>query len=100
MLGLILASSQCTKYMPGHIRTLKTLEGKGPRLLRRDQVRVCSQPDLTQPAGLGRFLGLGGLGWVYKKKFNSRLGWVQVIKFQTRQNPTRPDPPIYLKYII
>ena len=51
---------------------------------------MCSQPAKPPkptrpdpPAGLGQFLGLGGLAWV--------------IKFQTHQ--TQPDPPIYIFFI-
>ena len=55
------------------------------------------QPNPTQPAKFGLFLGLGGLGWVTKFFFDSGSGWIWVIKFQTRQ--IRPDPPIYLIYI-
>ena len=38
------------------------------------------------------------VGLAYKKKFYSGLGWVWVIKLQTRQ--TRPDPPIFNIYLI
>ena len=40
------------------------------------------------------------MGWVelQKKKIYSGLGWVWVIKLQTRQ--TQPDPPIFNKKIL
>ena len=50
-----------------------------------------TQSDSTRPDGLGRFLGLGRLG--YKKLFYSRSGCGWIIKLQTRQ--TRPDLPIF-----
>ena len=57
--------------------------------------------NLTRTNGLGRFLELGGLGWVTIFFFYNRSSWVWVIKLQTHQ--TRPDPSIfniYFKYII
>ena len=50
---------------------------------------------------LGRYLGIGGLGWV--AKFYFTVNWVEcgLAKLQIRL--TQPDPPIfdiYLKYII
>ena len=69
------------------------------------KVGVCRKPTNlpnpthpTWPIGLGWFLGLDGLGWVTKKKIYSGLGWVWVIKLQTRQ--TQPDPPIFNKKIL
>ena len=53
-----------------------------------------NQPNPTQHAGLGRFLGLG---WVINFFFDNGSGWVRVIKFQTHQ--TQLDPLIYLIYI-
>ena len=47
-----------------------------------------NRPDLTQHVGLGRFLGLGGLGWVTNFFFDSRSGLVWVINFK----PAKPDP--------
>ena len=42
-----------------------------------DKLVVCSQPDPTQLAGLGWFLGLGGFGWVTKFfLIVSRVGFV------------------------
>ena len=40
------------------------------------------------------------MGWVelQKRKIYSGLGWVWVIKLQTRQ--TQPDPPIFNKKIL
>ena len=43
-----------------------------------------AKPDLTRPAELGRFLRLGGLGWVTNFFFYSGSGWIWVIKLQTR----------------
>ena len=40
------------------------VKGKGVQKTHRP-----AKPDPTQPAGLGRFLGLGGLGWITKKFF-------------------------------
>ena len=44
-----------------------------------------TRSDPTRPVGLGRFLRLGGLGWVTKNFFYSGSSWVWVIKLQTRQ---------------
>ena len=63
--------------------------------------RVYSQPvnpsKLTWPNPTHRVGSVFRPWWVglcYKKNFDSKLGWVWVIKFQTRQ--TQPNPPIYL----
>ena len=65
---------------------------------------VCSQPtDPPKPTWPNPTCWAGSVfraWWVglgYKIFFDSRSGWVWVLKFQTRQ--TRPDPSIYLIYI-
>ena len=78
--------------VPGYKFTLECVENPPTRQTRSNS---------TRPTGLGRFLRLGGLGWVTKFFFYSGSGWIWVIKLQTHQ--IRPDPPlfnIYLKYIM
>ena len=45
------------------------------------------------PYGLGWTYMMGWVGLGYKKFFYDGLGWVWVIKLQTRQ--TWPNPPIF-----
>ena len=56
-------------------------------------------PDPTQPNGLGWFLGVGGLAW-FTNFFNSRLGWIQVIRFTNPPNPTRSTYILYIFKIL
>ena len=69
------------------------------------QLGVCRKPtDLpnpTQPNTTRRVGSVFKAWWVglsYKNFFYSGLGWVWVIKLQTRQ--TQPDPPIFNKKIL
>ena len=68
------------------------------------QLGVCRKPtdppNPTQPnttRRVGSVFKAWRVGLGYKNFFYSGLGWVWVIKFQTRQ--TQPNPPIYLIYI-
>ena len=90
----------CTKYIILsllHWNSFKRMKLSNKQGCAENPPTCQTQLDPTQPAGLGRFLRLGGLG--YKIFFYSGSSWVWVIKLQTRQ--TQPDPPThpYLKYI-
>ena len=67
-------------------RNLDYKISKNKQEIRGVQKTRQTKPDPTQPAKLGWFLGLGGLGWV-------RLGLGH--KITNPSNLTRHDPPIF-----
>ena len=54
----------------------KTTVIRGVQKTHRPVKHDPTRPDPTRPVGLGRFLRLGGLGWIIKKKFRvDRVGF-------------------------
>ena len=49
-----------------------------------------NRPNPTQFAKVGRFLEIGGFGWIVKIYFFGGLGWVRVNKITNQPNLTRP----------